>query len=109
VFAESETEELQTAARVLGVRLLLMNASSRDQITMAFESIAREQPAALVVSADLFFLNERAQIVALAARYGLPAIYGYHETARDGGLLSYGFEFVETNRLTDVYTGRVHR
>jgi putative ABC transport system substrate-binding protein len=107
VFAESETEEVQGATRVLGVRLLLLNASNRDQITMAFESIAREQPAALAVSADLFFLNERDQIVALAARHGVPAIYGFHEQATAGGLMSYGFEFVETNRLTGVYTGRV--
>jgi hypothetical protein len=107
VFAESETEEVQGAARVLGVRLLLLNASNRDQISMAFESIAREQPAALAVSADLFFLNERAQIVTLAAHHGVPAIYGFHEQATAGGLMSYGFEFVETNRLTGVYTGRV--
>jgi putative tryptophan/tyrosine transport system substrate-binding protein len=107
VFAESEMEELRIAANVLGVRLVVLDATNGEEITGAFENLAREQSAALVVSGDIFFLIERVRLAALAAHHRIPAIYNFREQATAGGLMSYGLDLSESNRLVGVYTGRV--
>ena len=85
---ESEARNLQNAARSLGLQLHILPASTPVQIDSAFETLVALRAGALVVSTDQFFTNHRAQIVALAARHAVPAIYDYREYAAAGGLIS---------------------
>jgi putative tryptophan/tyrosine transport system substrate-binding protein len=78
----------------------VLNASSESEIDTAFRTLVELRAGALVVSVDPFLNNQRAQIVALAARHAVPAIYGVREFATAGGLMSYG------NDLADAYRWR---
>jgi putative tryptophan/tyrosine transport system substrate-binding protein len=102
-----EAKELQVAARILGVRLLILDAGSQSAIEAAFGTLVRERAGALVISSDNLFLTQRDQIVALAARYAVPAIQQYREFTAAGGLMSYGSSTTEMNRQVGVYTGRI--
>ena len=85
VFAESETREVQAAAQALGARLLLVNASTPSEIEMAFEDVVQQRADALQVSGDGFLLTHPGQIVALAARKAVPAIYAWPQATAVGG------------------------
>ena len=76
-------------------------------IEAAFEKMAQEGARALVVSGDTYFISQRHQIAALAARYALPAIYNYPEMAAAGGLISYGADIADGYRQEGVYVGRI--
>ena len=106
-FAESETRELQTAARAHGVELLLFNASRRSEIDDAFTDLVRQRADALQVSSDGFLLTHPDQIVALAARYAVPAIYAWPQYPAVGGLMSYGTNIRDAWRQAGIYTGRI--
>jgi putative ABC transport system substrate-binding protein len=86
--AQLETSEAQAAARVLGIRLQIENASS--SIDAAFASFVQQQVKALFVAADAYFTARRDQVVALAARHALPASYAVRDSVAAGGLMSYG-------------------
>jgi putative ABC transport system substrate-binding protein len=107
VFAENETRELQSAASALGVRLLFVNASRPSEIDAAFADLVQQRADALFVSSDGFLLTHPDQIVALAARYAVPAIYGWRRAMTLGGLMSYGTDFFYSWRQAGVYTGRI--
>jgi ABC-type uncharacterized transport system substrate-binding protein len=107
VFAESETTEVQVAARARGVRLLFVNASRLSEIETAFADLDQQRADALLVSADGFLLTHPDQIVALAGRHAVPAIYSIREYVAAGGLMSYGTNFLEAWRQAGVYTGRI--
>jgi putative tryptophan/tyrosine transport system substrate-binding protein len=107
VFAETETKEVQVAARTLGVRLLFVNASRPSEIETAFADIDQQRAGALLMSSDGFLLTRPDQIVALAARHAVPALYPFREFAEAGGLMSYGTNFFDTWRQAGVYTGRI--
>ena len=107
VFAETETEEVQAAARALGVRLLLVNASRLHEIETAFSNLAQQRPDALLVSGDGFLHTHRDEIVALVERHPVPAIYSMREYAVVGGLMSYGTNYPNAWRQAGVYTGRI--
>jgi putative ABC transport system substrate-binding protein len=109
VYAESETKEVEIAARAHGVRLLFVNASRLSEFETVFAELVRQRPDALQVSGDGFLLTYPDQIVALAARYAVPAIYPYAQYAAVGGLISYGTNIRDTWRQAGVYTGRAHR
>jgi putative ABC transport system substrate-binding protein len=106
-YTEAETKELQVAARVLGVRLLILNASSQSDIDVAFATLVRERAGALVLSSDVFLRYHRDQIVALAARHEIPAIYAYREFTAAGGLMAYGIPVTDQSRVLGNYTGRI--
>jgi putative tryptophan/tyrosine transport system substrate-binding protein len=106
-FAESETRELQTAARAHGVGLLIFNASRSSEIDAAFAELARQRADALQVSSDGFLLTHPDQIVALAARYALPTIYAWPQYPSVGGLMSYGTNIRDAWRQAGIYTGRI--
>jgi putative ABC transport system substrate-binding protein len=106
-FAESETREVQAAARAHGVRLQLVNASRPSDIETAFADLVQQRADALQVSSDGFLLTHPDQIVALAARYGVPAIYAWREFMAVGGLMSYGTNIVDAWRQAGIYTGRL--
>jgi len=107
VFAETETKEVEAAARALGVRLLLVNASRPSEIETAFADLEQQRPDALLVSGDGFLFTYAGQIVALAGRHAVPAIYSIRRYTAAGGLMSYGTNFLEAWRQAGVYTGRI--
>jgi len=88
------------------VKHVFRAATNRD-IEGAFEAITQQQIAALLVAADPFFNSRRDQIVGLAARRGVPAMYGFRDYAVAGGLMSYGIDLPDTYRQAGAYAGRV--
>jgi putative tryptophan/tyrosine transport system substrate-binding protein len=106
-FAESETREVQAAARALAVELQFANVARLSEIDTAFANFSQQRADALFVSADGFLLINSAHVVALAARYKMPAIYGWRQAVSLGGLMSYGTNFPDAWRQAGVYTGRL--
>ena len=107
VYAEADASEAQMAARAHGVRLLFVNASRPSEIETAFDELVQQRAEALHVSADGFLLTHLDQIVALAARHSVPAIYAFRQAITLGGLISYGTDFPHAWRQAGVYTGRI--
>ena len=107
--AQTATERatVQDAARALGVRVVVLNASSPGEIESAFEVLVDQRVGALVVSGEIFFLNQRDRLVELAARHAVPTIYAWREFPIAGGLVSYGADFTEPYRLLGAYAGRI--
>jgi putative ABC transport system substrate-binding protein len=105
--AKIQTQELRTTADKLGQRLQIINASSEQDLDAAFSSMKQLQVSALLVGADPFFNSHRDQIVSLAARYAIPAVYEQRAFAAAGGLMSYGTNLAEAYRQAGVYTGRI--
>jgi len=104
---EVETEALRTAARSLGVELRVLNASNSNEIDTAFATLAKEHSVPLVVSADALFVNQRVQLVVLAARHAVPAIYAFPESTAAGGLMSYGPNLAYLYEQVGGYAGRI--
>ena len=107
VFAESESREVEAAARSFGVKLVFFNASDSSGIELAFREIVQQRMAALFVSADGFLLTRSEQIVTLASWIAIPAAYGWRQAVTRGGLMSYGTNFHVSWRQAGIYTGRV--
>jgi putative tryptophan/tyrosine transport system substrate-binding protein len=105
--AENQSREVIEAARALGVRLHILNASKEGDFTAAFASLVQMRAGALAVAADPFFFGQREQLVALAARHAIPTIYEWREFAEVGGLLSYGTSLTDANRQSGIYAGRI--
>jgi putative ABC transport system substrate-binding protein len=105
--AATERATVQDAARDLGARVVILNASSPTEIESAFEVLAGQRVGALVVSGETFFLTQRNRLVELAAYHAVPTIYAYREFPVAGGLMSYGGNFTEPYRLLGVYAGRI--
>jgi ABC-type uncharacterized transport system substrate-binding protein len=107
IFAESEARELQAAARARAVRLLLVNASRPSEFETALADLVQQRADALVVSSAVSLLTDPDQIVALAARHGVPAIYAWRRSVAVGGLMSYATNLPEAWRQAGAYTGRI--
>jgi len=105
--AELQLKDVPAAARSIGQPIHILNATSEDEINSAFETISQLQAHALLVGADPFFNNRRMQIIGLAARHSLPAMYELREFVAAGGLMSYGASLADAYRQAGVYTGRV--
>jgi putative tryptophan/tyrosine transport system substrate-binding protein len=97
--ADPEMAELQTAARIIGKQILVVNASSERDFDAAFAALVQGRAGALLVPGEPLFNLRREQLIALAARNALPAISDFQEFTTAGGLLSYGFSLRDTNRL----------
>ncbi len=97
----------QQAARTLGRQLLVLNVSTPAEIETAFATLRQRRAGALLAGGDPFFTARRQQIVALAARDAIPAIYSNREYVAEGGLMSYGNDILDVYRRTGVYAGRV--
>jgi putative tryptophan/tyrosine transport system substrate-binding protein len=107
VLTKSETKDVQDAARSLGLHLHVLNASTESQIDAAFGALAELGATALIVSVDTFLNNSRGQIVALAARYAVPAVYGVRDFVKAGGLMSYGTDLVDVYRQQGILAGKI--
>jgi putative tryptophan/tyrosine transport system substrate-binding protein len=105
--ATNHTRNVQEAAQAMGQPIQIVNASTPPEIDAAFATLGEQRPKALLVAADPFFNNRRDQIIALAARQALPAIYEVREYAAAGGLMSYGNSLSDYYRQIGVYTGRI--
>jgi putative tryptophan/tyrosine transport system substrate-binding protein len=105
--AETTSREVQEAARSIGLRILILNASTSREIDAAFASLARERPDALFVAGDAFFLSRRVQFATLASRDRIPAAYADREIVEVGGLMSYGTNLADSFRRIGVYAGSI--
>jgi ABC-type uncharacterized transport system substrate-binding protein len=103
----NQTQELHKAADKLGQRIQIINASSEPEIDAAFASVKQLQASAMLVAADPFFASRRDQIVSLATKYAIPAIYEQRAFTAAGGLMSYGTNLPEGYRQAGIYTGRI--
>jgi putative tryptophan/tyrosine transport system substrate-binding protein len=99
--------DVQEAARTKGLQLPVLKASSESEIDTAFASLVQLHAGALVVGADPFLSSQREQVVALASRHAVPAIYAWREFAASGGLISYGTSFTSALHLVGVYAGKI--
>jgi putative tryptophan/tyrosine transport system substrate-binding protein len=106
--ADGRTKEMQEAARALGRKLQVATAKNESEIDTAFASLVQRQVNSLVVGGDPIFDNtRRVQMVGLAARHSIPAIYGQREYVLDGGLMSYGTSLADAYRQAGTYTGSI--
>jgi putative ABC transport system substrate-binding protein len=105
--AETETSELLSAARTLGLELHVLNASTERDFDAALANVIQLRAGGLVIATDILFTSHSAQLAMLAARHAVPAVYKGREFAAAGGLMSYGSDITDSYRLAGVYTGRV--
>jgi putative tryptophan/tyrosine transport system substrate-binding protein len=103
----SYTREVQDAARVLGLRLVVQNVSNTSDIEAAFTALVEQRVGALMSMTDPIFFTQINQFVALAARHSIPAISPFHEFTAAGGLMSYGSNLNDAYRQVGIYTGRI--
>jgi len=106
---EKLLRDAEAASRVLGLQLIVLKASTEEEIETVFATMALQGADALFIGIDAFFAARRDQIVTLAARNKLPAIYGLRDFAVSGGLMSYGTDFVDAYHQAGVYAGRILR
>jgi putative tryptophan/tyrosine transport system substrate-binding protein len=105
--AETQSREVQNAARALGQQILVLSASTEREIETAFATLVQERASGLLVGADTFFTSLPTLFVLLTARHAIPAIYPWRGHVDAGGLMSYGANLLDGYRQAGVYTGRV--
>jgi len=103
----NEARELANAARLLGVRLLVLNATRVGDLEAAFSRLVEERAGALLVAADPTLFTLKDEIIALVTRHAIPTSYIDRELVRAGGLMSYASNFYESSRIVGAYTGRI--
>jgi putative ABC transport system substrate-binding protein len=104
---ERDIRNMQETARAKGLQLHILKAGAEGEFETAFASLAREHAGALVVGADPFLNSRREEIVALAARHAMPAIYEWRESVVAGGLMSYGPSLTDLYRQLGIYCGKI--
>jgi putative ABC transport system substrate-binding protein len=104
---EASAKEIQTAAAAIGRQVIILNANNERDIDAAFAAIMERRAGALLVGNDIFFNSRRDQIVDLAARNKLPAIYEFREFVDAGGLMSYGTNLTDIYRQAGNYVGKI--
>jgi putative ABC transport system substrate-binding protein len=105
--AQSQPVDAQDAASRLNIKLAVLNASTDREIDTAFTTVSQQQVGGLVVGSDPFLFSRREQIVNLANRHAIPAVYPYREFVTAGGLVSYGNSVPEAYRRAGLYVGRI--
>jgi putative tryptophan/tyrosine transport system substrate-binding protein len=109
IYAHAETRDLQSAARGLGVRVLVLNGGTESDIAAGFASLVEQRVGALLISADTSFYAARDQIISLAAHYAIPTMFFESASVTAGGLLSYGPDLLAGNHQVGLYAGRILR
>ena len=99
--------DLDAAAAVLGLQIIVSSASGERDLEKAFAALVQERPGALVVGPAPIFTSRSSQIIALAMRHRLPAIYTTADHARAGGLMAWGVSLTDQYRLTGIYVGKI--
>ena len=105
--AETQSREAREAALILRLQLEILNASSEPDFDPAFSIFVKRQTGALLVGNDALFFSRREQLVGLAARYAIPAVYPYREYVTAGGLMSYAPSLGEAYRQAGIYAGKI--
>jgi ABC-type uncharacterized transport system substrate-binding protein len=105
--AETTLKEVEAAARTIGLKIQVLNASTSREIDAAFATLGRERSDVLLVGIDPFFNGRRVQLVHLATLHKLPASYAARDFAEAGGLMSYGADIPAAWRQVGVYAGRI--
>jgi len=105
--AERIIEDAREAARAKGLQLQILKAGTESEIDAAFPSVIQLQAGGLVIGTDPFFFNRREQLVSLAARHSVPAIYELREFAAAGGLISYGTSLTAAYRQVGGYVRKI--
>ena len=105
--ADNQLREVQEAAARLGAQLVAVRANVESDFDSPFSTLVQQRATALLVCASPFFNARRQQLVVLAARHALPAIYEWREFAETGGLMSYGTSLADSYRQAGVYAGRI--
>jgi putative tryptophan/tyrosine transport system substrate-binding protein len=104
---DATLRDVASAARAIGLRVQVFNASTSREIDATFAIFARERPDAVFVGLDQFLVSRRAQLVNLASRHALPATFPDREFPEIGGLMSYGASIPDAYRQIGIYIGRV--
>jgi putative tryptophan/tyrosine transport system substrate-binding protein len=104
---ESTLKDVLTAARAIGLQIQVLNASTGSEINAAFAALMIKKSDALLVAGDAFFSHRRVQLVHLATRHAIPAIYSQREFTEIGGLMSYGPNLADAFRQVGAYVGRI--
>jgi putative ABC transport system substrate-binding protein len=104
---ERITRQAQETARIKGLQLPILNASTESEIDAAFATLIQLHAGGLVSGSDPFFTSRREQLVALAARHEVPAIYQWREFTASGGLISYGPSLSAAYREVGIYAGKI--
>jgi putative ABC transport system substrate-binding protein len=104
---EIQVRDIQAAARTMRLQLVILGASTDREIDAAFAAMVQQGAHALVVTSDPFFFNRRDQVVGLAARHAIPAIYTQREYAAAGGLISYATDVAYGYRQAGIYIGKI--
>ena len=107
VLAEPFLQAVEPAARALGLKLQILNASTDRELDTVFATLAQLRASALVVSTDIFFNTRAEQLAALSLRHAVPTIYAYRPFVAAGGLISYESDETEYYRLAGFYAGRI--
>jgi putative ABC transport system substrate-binding protein len=105
--AQVQSRDVQEAAHALGQQLIILHASTDDEIDMAFTALVQQRAGALIVAVDPFFGARTNRLVTLAARHAVPAIYQFRDYVVAGGLMSYGASITDSYRQIAVYVGRI--
>jgi putative ABC transport system substrate-binding protein len=106
-YSEVEVKDLQANASALGFPIEILRAGTGREIDAAFANLVQKSGGALLVGPDAFFISRRAQILTLAARHAIPAIYSTRDFAEAGGLMSYGPNLADAYQHIGTYVGRV--
>ena len=106
-FTDAVVKDLQASAASLGLPVEILHARTGREIDAAFATLVQKPDIALLVGPGVFFFQRRAQIVTLAERHALPAIYGAREFSDIGGLISYAPNIVDACQRAGVYAGRI--
>src|SRR6266516_7477297 len=105
--AETQSRDLQAAARTLGLQLHVLHASTERDFDTVFATLAQMRAGALVIGNDPFFNSRSEQLATLSVRHAMPTIFQNREFATAGGLMSYGTNLADTYRQVGVYSGRI--
>jgi len=106
-YTEAETKDTADAANALGLKLIVVQASTASEVDSAFASLIQQRADALIVGAQAFFNSRRDQLIALTQRHSLPAMYQRRELVAAGGLMSYGTSATDAERQAGIYVGRI--
>ena len=104
---DSQLRNLEAAARILGLQLHVLHASTERDFDTVFETLLQLRAGGLVVASDGFFATHGEQLAALTVRHAVPAIHQSRDFTIAGGVMSYGGNFRESHRAAGVYTGRI--
>jgi putative ABC transport system substrate-binding protein len=102
-----DLRDVEAAAEAFGQQLIVISATNASEIEAAFATFVQRGAGALITTSGAFTFSHREEIVALAARYTLPASYGVREFATAGGLMSYAASITDAYRQVGMYAGRI--